>query len=350
MSAGAQHALLEVRDLKKYFPPRTNRFARNLENLTGVVKAVDGVSFDVRRGETLALVGESGCGKTTTGETVLFLQRPTSGDVRFDGQPLGVLPSGELRKLRTRMQIVFQNPYSSLDPRMRVADILSEPLRTHGRSDGLHTAVGELLEMVQLDSGMRDRYPHEFSGGQRQRIGIARALALRPDLVVLDEPVSALDVSVQAQICNLLKDLQHQLGLTYIFISHDLRVVRHLSDRVAVMYLGRIVETGPTERIYNDPQHPYTRALYSAVPRARPGARRERIILEGEIPSAAAAPPGCRFHTRCHMAIEACHQTDQRLVSIDQDWSVACMRVASPDARDGRPRSRAVGAATDVAP
>ena len=327
MIAGPSAApLLEVRGLKKYFPPRTKRFAKNLEATPGAVKAVDGVSFDVYRGETLALVGESGSGKSTTGETLLYLQRPTAGEIRFDGAVLGSLGSEQLRRLRPRMQMVFQNPYSSLNPRMRVADILAEPLRTHGRDSGnLRQAVGELLEMVQLEPGMQDRYPHEFSGGQRQRIGIARALALRPDLVVLDEPVSALDVSVQAQICNLLKDLQRQMKLTYVFISHDLRVVRFLSDRVAVMYLGKVVEIGPADQIYTAPQHPYTRALYSAVPRVHPNARRDdRIILEGEIPSPANAPAGCNFHTRCFMAAASCRITDQHLVAIDSQRSIAC--------------------------
>jgi oligopeptide/dipeptide ABC transporter ATP-binding protein len=327
--------LLEVRNLKKYFAPRSNRFARNLERLPGAIKAVDDISFDVYPGETLALVGESGCGKSTTGETVLFLQRPTAGEVRFDGAELGELSDDKLRRMRTRMQMVFQNPFSSLNPRMRVAEILAEPLRTHGReSRTLQKAVGELLEMVQLERNMQNRYPHEFSGGQRQRIGIARALALRPDLIVLDEPVSALDVSVQAQICNLLKELQRELQLTYIFISHDLRVVRFLSDRVAVMYLGRIVEMGRTEQIYGNPQHPYTRALYSAVPRAHPrGGEKPRLILEGEIPSPASIPSGCRFHTRCYMAIPACKNTDQQLVQVNENQSVACMRVDAESAK-----------------
>jgi oligopeptide/dipeptide ABC transporter ATP-binding protein len=321
--------LLEVRNLMKYFAPRGQRFARDLRHVKGAVKAVDDISVDVYRGETLALVGESGCGKSTTGETILYLQRPTSGDIRFDGTSLGGLSGGQLRRLRPRMQMVFQNPYSSLNPRMKVGDILAEPLRTHGRAGtSIRSEVGQLLEMVQLEPSMQDRYPHEFSGGQRQRIGIARALALRPDLIVLDEPVSALDVSVQAQICNLLRDLQKQLGLTYLFISHDLRVVRYMSDRVAVMYLGRIVEIGPTEEIYGEPKHPYTRALYSAVPRAHPLVRRRaRMILEGEIPSASDVPAGCRFHTRCFMAVAACRTTDQTLLPVSDGRSVACMRV-----------------------
>lgn len=329
MTSAVAGPLLEVRDLKKYFAPR-NRFARGLENVAGAVKAVDGVSFSVHQGETLALVGESGSGKTTTGETILMLQRPTSGEVLFEGRSLTTMSGSELRSLRPRMQIVFQNPYSSLNPRMRLTEILAEPLRTHGRGEGgLRQTVRELLEMVQLDPNMADRYPHELSGGQRQRVGIARALALRPDLVVLDEPVSALDVSVQAQICNLLKDLQRQLRLTYLFISHDLRVVRFMSDRVAVMYLGKIVEIGSAEQVYSGPSHPYARALYSAIPRTRPGARRgERIILEGEIPNSTHIPAGCRFHTRCFMAVAACSQIDQRLVATDSQRSVACMRVA----------------------
>ena len=329
MTQAAREPLLQVRNLKKYFAPR-NRFARRLENVSDAVKAVDDVSFEVYRGETLALVGESGSGKSTTGETILMLQRPTSGDVRFEGRSLVTLSGAELRSLRTRMQMVFQNPYSSLNPRMRLSEILAEPLLTHGRTHGgLRQTVRELLDMVQLDPNMGDRYPHELSGGQRQRVGIARALALRPDLVVLDEPVSALDVSVQAQVCNLLKDLQAQLDLTYLFISHDLRVVRFMSDRVAVMYLGRIVEIGSADEVYAGPKHPYARALYSAVPRTRPGAGREdRVILEGEIPSSSRIPAGCRFHTRCFMAVPACAEIDQRLLPTDPGRSVACMRVA----------------------
>ncbi len=328
--------LVEVRGLKKYFAPRGKRFTRQVEG-PGAVKAVDDVSFDVYPGETLALVGESGCGKSTTGETLLFLQKPTAGDVRFKGRSLGGLSAEELRRTRTQMQMVFQNPYSSLNPRMRIGDLLAEPLRTHGRETrNLRSAVGELLEMVQLDPQVQDRYPHEFSGGQRQRIGIARALALRPEFIVLDEPVSALDVSVQAQICNLLKDLQQQLHLTYLFISHDLRVVRFMSDRVAVMYLGKVVEIGPTDELYAAPQHPYTRALQSAIPRTVPGgASRTRIILEGEIPTAAAVPGGCRFHTRCYMAVEACGTTPQELTANGVGHGVACMRVNAEHARGG---------------
>jgi peptide/nickel transport system ATP-binding protein len=330
MDSALSRPLVEVLNLKKYFPPRHQRFARRLDSVPDVVKAVDDVSFAIYRGETLALVGESGCGKSTTGETMLLLQRPTSGSIRFEGQAIENLSDEHMRRLRTRMQIVFQNPYSSLNPRMRVADILAEPLRTHGQSSPGKHVVAELLDLVQLPSDMQTRFPHELSGGQRQRIGIARALALRPDFVVLDEPVSALDVSIQAQICNLLKDLQTELKLTYLFISHDLRVVRFMSTMVAVMYLGRIVEIGPTEQVYRDPQHPYARALYSAVPRSEVlSTDPPRIILNGEIPSAARVPSGCSFHTRCYMAEPACARVSQQLTLVDRDHDVACMRVTN---------------------
>ena len=289
--------LLEVRDLVKHYRSEGLFAAR-----TAPVRAVDGVSFSVARGETLALVGESGCGKSSVGRTVLRLQEPTSGNVSFDGTDVFALPREPLRALRRRMQIVFQDPYSSLNPRMTVGDAVAEGIEIHRLA---HTRreraerVAALLEEVGLDPSYARRYPHEFSGGQRQRIGIARALAVEPEFIVCDEPVSALDVSVQAQVLNLLKDLQQRRGLSYLFIAHDLAVVRHIADRVAVMYLGRIVETGPSEALLSDPRHPYTQALLSAVPEPDPDAQRSRIVLSGDPPSPSNPPSGCPFHTRC---------------------------------------------------
>ena len=291
--------LVRVEGLKKYFESGGGLLSRR----GAPVKAVDDVSFDIRRGETLGLVGESGCGKTTVGRTLLRLYEPTAGRILFDGTDVAGLSGRELRRLRARMQMVFQDPYSSLNPRQNVGNIVAEPLRIHGIPEGssVEQRVAELLDIVGLPSGAAARYPHEFSGGQRQRIGVARALAVNPDLIVADEPVSALDVSIQAQVINLLEDLQRKFGLTYLFIAHDLAVVRHISDRIAVMYLGSIVEVAPAEELYDRPLHPYTRALLSAVPIPDPvvEATRERILLVGDLPSPAAPPSGCRFHTRC---------------------------------------------------
>jgi peptide/nickel transport system ATP-binding protein len=288
--------LVQIEDLKVHFPVSGRRGA--------VVRAVDGVSLSIRRGETLGLVGESGCGKTTVGRSILRLVEITDGRVWFDGADIGTLSAAELRHLRRRMQMVFQDPYSSLNPRQSIGQIVAEPLRVHGLvpHSQLMPRVYELLDVVGLPAGTANRYPHELSGGQRQRVGIARALAPRPDLIVADEPVSALDVSIQAQIVNLLADLQAQFALTYLFISHDLAVIRHICDRVAVMYLGTIVEVSPSPPLYANPLHPYTQALLSAVPIPDPLVQRERIILSGDLPSPVDVPSGCRFHTRCPYA------------------------------------------------
>jgi len=297
-------SLVKVEDLKTHFPIRKGLFSK----VAAWVKAVDGVSFDIPAGQTLGLVGESGCGKTTVGRTLLRLIPATSGQVTFDGKDVFNLSSGELRPLRRDMQLIFQDPFGSLNPRMTVGNIVGESLTVHGIAKGQQRRdmVADLLEKVGLSKSYVNRYPHEFSGGQRQRIGIARALALNPKFIVCDEPVSALDVSIQSQIINLLMDLQHEFGLTYLFIAHDLAVVEHISDYVAVMYLGKIVEYAKAEELYKNPKHPYTMALLSAIPQPEPERRRQRIMLRGEVPSPVNPPSGCPFHTRCHMCIDRC--------------------------------------------
>ncbi|MBI2201576.1 MAG: dipeptide ABC transporter ATP-binding protein [Armatimonadetes bacterium] len=316
--------ILEVRNLIKHFPI-TKGFI--FQRQVGAVKAVDGVSFSIRQGETMGLVGESGCGKTTTGRVILRLMEPTSGEAYFEGRNIFKLNKEDLRHMRRDMQIIFQDPYSSLNPRMTVGDIIGEPLEIHNLARGKEKLrrVQELLEVVGLSPYHVNRYPHEFSGGQRQRIGIARALAVNPKLIICDEPVSALDVSIQAQVLNLLEELQKEFGLTYLFIAHDLSVVKHISDRIAVMYLGRIVEVARADELFDNPQHPYTEALLSAVPIPDPGMRRERIILPGDVPSPVNPPHGCRFHTRCLYARESCRVNDQQLIdSWGNGHEVAC--------------------------
>jgi len=318
----AEPVLLEVENLVKHFPVKEGVFGRE----TGAVHAVDGVSFSVRKGETLALVGESGSGKTTTGRSILRLIEPTAGRVVFGGADVLALGAGDLRRLRKRMQIIFQDPYGSLNPRMTVYSVLAEAIRNHGLAgkDGLRDRIYDLLDLVGLPEEAADRYPHEFSGGQRQRIGIARALAVEPELIVADEPVSALDVSIQAQILNLLEDLQDRLGLTYLFIGHNLSVVRHIADRVAVMYLGKIVEIAPTETLFKGPVHPYTQALLRAVPAADPARRKDRELLMGEVPSPMNPPAGCRFHPRCPDAVAGCSAAVPPLVEVATGHWVAC--------------------------
>jgi oligopeptide/dipeptide ABC transporter ATP-binding protein len=314
--------LLVVRDLVKHFPVRGGVFGRTVAS----VRAVDGVSFSIPRGATLSLVGESGSGKTTTGRLVLRLVEPTAGEVSFDGTDVLRADKGTLRALRKRMQIIFQDPYASLNPRMTIGGMLGEILRVHRLARGAAVAArtAELLDLVGLPGAAADRYPHEFSGGQRQRVGIARALAVEPEFIIADEPVSALDVSIQAQILNLLKDLQERLGLTYLFISHDLAVVRHISTHVAVMYLGRIVETAPAADLFAAPVHPYTKALLAAAPVPDPAARRDRVVLAGDVPSPINPPSGCPFHPRCPDVRPECSQTTQRLVDTGAGHCAAC--------------------------
>ncbi len=311
--------LLEVIDLVKYFP---------VENSDDVVRAVDGVSFDIVSGETLGLVGESGCGKSTVGRCLLRLHEPTSGDVLFEGKNIVGLPNRDMQLLRREMQIIFQDPYSSLNPRLSIRSIVSEPLKIHGIGNKAEQKerVADLLSNVGLDPNYMDRYAHEFSGGQRQRIGIARALALNPKLIICDEPVSALDVSVQAQVVNLLQDLQQEFGLTYLFISHGLAVVEHISNRVAVMYLGKIVEIADSVELYRTPLHPYTQALLSAIPVPDPKIKRERIVLKGDVPTPIDPPSGCRFRTRCPIAIEECARIEPELRELRPGHFAACIR------------------------
>lgn len=314
--------LVVVENLVKHFPIRKGVFSR----VSGAVRAVDGVSFSIPRGKTLALVGESGSGKTTAGRLLLRLLEPTSGTIVFDGQDISTLSAEKLRPLRKRMQLIFQDPYGSLNPRMTVYSMLSEAISVHEDVSKVkkRERVSELLELVGMPPEAADRYPHEFSGGQRQRLGIARALAVSPDLIVADEPVSALDVSIQAQILNLLEDLQEQLGLTYLFIGHDLSVVQHIADYVAVMYLGRIMEIGPVADIFAEPAHPYTKALLSAVPIPDPTLKRERIILRGDVPSPITPPSGCLFHTRCPDCVIPCRHLEQELLELGPNHRAAC--------------------------
>jgi oligopeptide transport system ATP-binding protein len=328
-SGNGSGPLVEADGLKVYFPI----YAGLLQRHSGDVRAVDDITFEIRRGETFGLVGESGCGKSTTGRAVIRLRNPTGGVVKFDGRDLMSLSREELRLARRRMQIIFQDPYSSLNPRMTVASIIGEPLDTHnlGSKSSRYDRVAELLQLVGLNPNYRNRYPHEFSGGQRQRIGVARALAVEPEFIVCDEPISALDVSIQAQVLNLLVELRERFGLTYLFIAHDLSVVRHISDRVGVMYLGKLVEVGPPDILYAGPAHPYTRALLSAVPIPDPKTerKRKRVILTGDVPSPVNPPPGCRFHTRCWLyerlgRPEVCRTEDPPLAAVRPEHYAAC--------------------------
>ena len=338
--------LLRVDDLKVHFPVMRGIV---LKKQVGTVHAVDGVSFSLARGETLGLVGESGCGKSTTGLAVLRMQAATAGRIEFEGQDITHHDKAQMRPIRQRLQMVYQDPYGSLNPRMKVKDIIGEPLVVHGLAgvaQAYDARIADLMRTVGLLPDMADRYPHEFSGGQRQRIGIARALALEPSLIICDEPVSALDVSIQAQVVNVLQELQERLGLAYLFIAHDLSVVRHLSHRVAVMYLGRIVEIAPRDALYKEPLHPYTQALMSAVPVADPVVERarKRVVVQGEVPSALRPPPGCRFHTRCPMALARCKVDDPVLQDLGQGRAVACHLLdvgATAPAAAARPASTA---------
>lgn len=314
-------ALLEVKNLKKYYDISQGWFKEKLK-----VRAVDDISFTVNKGETFGLVGESGCGKSTTGRTILRLNHPTDGQIFFEGKDISLLPYEKMRQLRRKMQMVFQDPFASLNPKKTIKQILTEPLRVHGlypKKERLDKVV-EILEIVGLSSYHLNRYPHEFSGGQRQRIGIAKAVILNPDLIVTDEPVSALDVSVQSQVINLLLKLQKDFSLTYLFISHDLNVVRHITDRVAVMYLGKMVELAETEDLFNNPRHPYTKALISAVPIHHPNEVKERIVLKGDVPSPVNPPNGCTFHPRCPSCMEICKTLKPPVITFDSGHKVAC--------------------------
>ncbi|MEK0286975.1 dipeptide ABC transporter ATP-binding protein [Caldifermentibacillus hisashii] len=315
--------LLEVKNLKTYYPVKGGFFRRTVAN----VKAVDDVSFEIKKGETLGLVGESGCGKSTTGRTILRLINPTDGQIIFDGKDISNIQGRALREARKDFQMVFQDPYASLNPMQMIGDIVSEPLKNFGKSNkkALKEEVMDLLNRVGLPEDAYEKYAHEFSGGQRQRIGIARALALKPKLIVADEPVSALDVSVQSQVLNLLKELQKDFGLTYLFIAHDLSVVKHMSDRIGVMYLGNIVEIADRNSIYNEPLHPYTQALISAIPEPDPRKSKERIVLKGDVPSPVNPPSGCPFHTRCPMAKEECSIAKPTLKEVRPGHQVACI-------------------------
>ena len=327
MSQNNNNTLVEVEDLAVYFPVHVGTI---MKRKIGDIKAVDGISFRITEGETMGLVGESGCGKTTTGQAILHIDSPTKGKIFFEGQEITGLPKKEIRSLRRRMQMIFQDPFGSLNPRMKVGNIIGEPLVVHNmvqdRAD-YRERVAELLRVVGLDPAMGERYPHEFSGGQRQRIGVARALAVRPSFIVCDEPVSALDVSIQAQIINLLEDLQDQFNLTYLFIAHDLAVVRHISDRIAVMYLGEIVEIADRIDLYRKPLHPYTRALLAAVPIPNPRveAEREHILLHGEIPSPLNPPSGCHFHPRCMEAMAECSAEAPKMKEVETGHFVNCL-------------------------
>ena len=317
--------LLDVKDLVMHFPLTQGII---FQRKVGAVRAVDGISFQIKRGETLGLVGESGCGKSTTGRAILQLYRPTAGNVIFEGQDLTKLRGEQMRRMRRQVQMIFQDPYASLNPRMTVGSIIGEPLEIHSLAKGREKTarVQELLSVVGLNPYFANRYPHEFSGGQRQRIGIARALAVNPSFIVCDEPISALDVSIQAQIINLLEELQNEFGLTYLFIAHDLSVVRHISDRIAVMYLGKIVELAHHLELYRNPLHPYTKALLSAVPIPDPviERKRERIILTGDVPSPVNPPPGCRFHTRCPLADTICREQEPEFREVTPGHWAAC--------------------------
>ena len=342
---GATKELLRVEQLAVHFPVMKGVLLRTQ---AGTVKAVDGVSFTLGRGETLGLVGESGCGKSTTGLAVIRMLAPSAGRIVFEGEDIASCDPARMRALRVRMQMVYQDPYGSLDPRMKVRDIVGEPLAVHGLAGDRATyrgRVAALLDMVGLLPDMAERYPHEFSGGQRQRIGIARALALSPSLIVCDEPVSALDVSIQAQVINLFLEIQERLGLSYLFIAHDLAVVRHISDRIAVMYLGRVVEIARRDDLYREPLHPYTAALLSAVPvaDAEAEARRKRTIVSGEVPSALRPPPGCRFHTRCAQAMDICKTHDPALTDMGGERAVACHLHTPADAARANPAQTATG-------
>ena len=326
--SGGNGSLVSVRNLKKYFPVVRGTI---IQRHVGDIKAVDDVSFDIFKGETLGLVGETGCGKTTVGRTILRLYEPTAGEIIFGGTNLEDVTGGDLRRMRRKMQMIFQDPYASLNPRMTVGSIIAAPLEVHNVARGKekHERVQELLQMVGLNPYFVNRYPHEFSGGQRQRIGIARALALNPDLIICDEPISSLDVSIQAQVVNLLEELQEKLGLTYLFIAHDLSMVRHISDRMAVMYLGKIVEITDRDEIYLNPLHPYTRALMSAVPIPDPDIveTRQRTILEGDIPNPSDPPVGCNFNTRCPVAEDICFKEEPAYLEVKAGHWVACHRV-----------------------